>query len=124
MRKKSMSEKSQSVEANDETFAKVVMGSDVPVLVDFWAPWCGPCHAIAPMIEELAGKYADRVKFVKVNVDEGQRTAMSLGIMNIPTVMLFSNGKPIDRQVGIPPKAVLSDMVEQCLFRNAHPASA
>jgi thioredoxin 1 len=112
-----MEEKSPSMDANDNTFASMVMNSELPVLVDFWAPWCSPCRTIGPTVEELAKEYAGRIKFVKVNVDEGQRTAMSLGVLNIPTIILFSHGKPINRRVGIQPKAILNDMINQCFFK-------
>jgi thioredoxin 1 len=118
----SMTEINPRVHVNDETFAETVINSDLPVLVDFWAPWCGPCRAIASTIEELAREYAGRIKFVKVNVDEGQRTAMSLGVMNIPTLILFANGKQINRQVGVQPKAILNDIINQWLFE--HPSWA
>lgn len=117
-----MAEINPSMDANDETFASMVIISDLPVLVDFWAPWCGPCRVIASTIEELAREYVGRIKFVKVNVDEGQRTAMSLDVMNIPTLILFANGKPIDRQVGVQPKAILNNMINQWLFK--HPSWA
>jgi len=103
------------VHADDKTFDDVVIKSDKPALVDFWAPWCGPCHMLAPVFEELASEYKDRVRFVKVNVDEAQGTASSLGIMGIPTIALFHHGKPVDQQVGVQPKAILSNMLETVL---------
>lgn len=101
--------------ADDETFEETVLSSDLPVLVDFWAPWCGPCYAIAPTVEELAGEYKGRVKFVKVNVDDAQKTASSLDIMGIPTIMLFNHGKPINRQIGVQAKSILSEMIKEAL---------
>lgn len=119
-REASIPEKSLSVHANDETFAAMVINSDLPVLVDFWAPWCSPCRTIAPAVEELAREYAGRIKFVKINVDEGQRTAMSLGVMNIPTIILFAHGKQICRQVGVRSKAILNEMINQRLFKKTN----
>jgi thioredoxin 1 len=98
--------------ATDETFESTVIRSDLPVLVDFWAPWCAPCHVVAPTIEELAREYEGRARFVKVNVDEAYSTATSLGIASIPTIVLFHRGKPIDRHVGVQPKSVLGEMLE------------
>jgi thioredoxin-like negative regulator of GroEL len=87
-------------------------------------PFCSRSqrHKVSLMIRDLAREYAGRIKFVKVNVDVGQRTAMSLGVKNIPTLILFANGKPIDRQVGVQPKAMLNDMINQWLFK--HPSWA
>jgi len=102
--------------ASDATFEETVLSSELPVLVDFWAPWCGPCNMIAPIFEELASEYKGRVQFVKINVDEAQKTASSLAIMGIPTVALFYQGQPIDRQVGVQPKAILTGMLETILL--------
>jgi thioredoxin 1 len=121
-REVSMAGINPSVSADDRTFATMVLDSEIPVLVDFWAPWCGPCRTIASTIEELARDYAGRIRFVKVNVDEGQRTAMSLGVWDIPALILFAQGKPVDRQVGVQPKAILNDMINQWLFK--HPSWA
>jgi thioredoxin 1 len=121
-REASMAEINPSVRADDKTFATMVLDSEIPVLVDFGAPWCSPCRTIASTIEELAREYAGRIKFVKVNVDEGQSSAMSLGVVNIPTIILFAYGKQINRQVGVQPKAILNDMIDQWLFK--HPSWA
>ena len=85
------------------------------VLVDFWAPWCGPCHMIAPVIEELAREYAGRVAFAKIDVDKNRRLAMKFGIMSIPTLILFKNGKPVDMIVGAQPKPAIEEMIKRYL---------
>ncbi len=114
-----MTEKSKILYANDETFDTTVLDSALPVLVDFWAPWCGPCRTFEPTIEELAKEYAGKIKFVKVNVDQGLRTAMSLDVRNIPAVVLFAQGKPVRKLVGAQPKADLNSAIEQWLNANA-----
>jgi len=101
--------------ANGETFADVVEKSEIPALVDFWAPWCAPCHVIAPIVEDLSREYTGRVKFVKVNVDEARNVAMSLGIMSIPTIAIFSGGKVRNQVIGVQPKAALERIIEDSL---------
>jgi thioredoxin 1 len=103
------------VQADGQTFDDVVVKSEIPALVDFWAPWCAPCHVIGPVIEELSREYAGRVKFVKVNVDEARNVAMSLGIMSIPTIAIFTGGRVKNQLIGVQPKAVLEKMIEDSL---------
>lgn len=100
-------------EITDDQFATEVLQSSQPVLVDFWAPWCGPCRRIAPMIDELAAEYAGTAKVCKVNVDENQQAAMQYGIEAIPTLIIFKNGQPVQRFQGIPPKARLQEALDQ-----------
>ena len=101
--------------ANDETFEAIVINNALPVLADFWAPWCEPCHTIASTVEELAKDYRGRAAFVKVNVDEARNTASVLGVTSVPTIILFNHGKPIKRQAGVQPKSVLNEMIEESL---------
>ncbi len=88
-----------------------VINSDVPVLVDFWAPWCGPCRIIAPIIEEIAEEFGDKIKVGKLNTDENPNIAMQYGIRAIPTVILFKNGEVVDTRIGVQPKDALKQMV-------------
>jgi thioredoxin 1 len=87
----------------DSEFENSVLKSEIPVLVDFWATWCGPCRMIAPIVEQIHGELGDKVKVMKMDIDENPATPMSLGIMSIPTVIIFKDGKPAERTVGYRP---------------------
>ncbi len=100
-------------EVNDSTFQAEVLEAAEPVLVDFWAPWCGPCRAIAPMIEELASENAGSVKIVKVNTDESPTVAGQYQILSIPTLMLFKDGNMVEMMQGIQPKHKVQDALDQ-----------
>ena len=97
------------LEITDATYQNEVIASDKPVLVDFWAPWCGPCRLVGPVLEEIAGEQASKLKIVKVNVDENQKYAGQLGVFNIPTMILYKNGERVDKIVGALPKQQLLD---------------
>jgi thioredoxin 1 len=103
----------QVVSATDSTFTDDVLRSPIPVLVDFWAPWCGPCKIIAPVIEELAIEYENRFKFVKLNTDENGMTAAQYGIMSIPTLGIFKDGKMVDAVIGAVPRRILQAKLEE-----------
>jgi len=95
------------LQVNDINFNKEVLESSVPVLVDFWAPWCAPCRLVAPVLEEIAEEYAGRLKVVKLNTDENPAVAMKYNIMSIPTLLLFKNGEVVDETIGAVPKHVI-----------------
>lgn len=99
------------VHGTDQTFNTDI--EEGLVLVDFWATWCGPCKMIAPVLEEMDAEMSDKVKIVKVDVDENQATASQFGIMSIPTLVLFKDGKPVDKAVGFQPKEALVQLVEK-----------
>lgn len=104
---------SEVLHINDAEFDAQVINSDIPVLVDFWAPWCGPCKMIAPVLDELAPAYAGKVKIVKVNVDENQATPAQFGVRSIPTLLLFKDGQLVATQVGALPKGQLAAFINQ-----------
>ena len=101
-REETMSDVLETV-VNDSNFEKEVLNADQPVLVDFWAEWCGPCRMVASVIEEIARKYEGKLKVCKLNVDEGAQTSSSYGVMNIPTLMIFKNGEVVDKVIGAVP---------------------
>lgn len=101
--------------ATDNNFAEEVLKSSKPVLVDFWAPWCGPCKAIGPLVEELAVQFKDSVKFMKLNVDDSQKTAINYKVRSIPTIMLFKDGNVVDTIVGLVPKEKLETLINKGL---------
>ena len=105
------------VNATDENFKNIVLESDVPVLVDFWAPWCGPCRMIAPIIEEIADEYAGRLKVVKLNTDENMDSALEYSIRSIPTLGIFRDGQIVDTVIGAAPKKMLKAKIDQHLFQ-------
>jgi len=99
----------------DETFSTDVLSAPGPVLVDFWAEWCGPCRAIAPSLEDLATEFAGKLEVVKVNIDENPMTPSQYGVRGIPTLMIFKDGKPAATQVGAAPKSALKTWIEASL---------
>ena len=102
-------------EVTDNNFQAEVIESEVPVLVDFWAPWCGPCRMVAPVVEEIASERADQLKVVKLNIDENQQTAIAFNVMSIPTLILFRNGQPAKTVIGAYPKRKLVEELEPAL---------
>jgi thioredoxin 1 len=100
---------------SDDNFQAEVLENEQPVLVDFWAPWCGPCRVVAPVLEEIAAEQSDKLRVVKLNVDENQRTAAQFGVMSIPTMILFKNGQPAKTIVGAYPKKRLEAELEPAL---------
>jgi thioredoxin 1 len=103
------------IEVTDATFEQEVLKSGTPVLVDFWATWCGPCKMIAPIVEELAVEFAGKIKFGKVDVDSNQQIAMQFGIRSIPTLLIFKGGRVVDQLVGAVPKNKLVDLLNKHL---------
>ena len=106
---------SKPMNITDDTFEQEVLQADVPVIVDFWATWCGPCKMIAPILEEIATDYDGKVKIVKLDVDANNKTAGKYNIMSIPSLLFFKNGEVVDQVVGAIPKAQLSTRIDGVL---------
>ena len=110
-----MEKESSLIHVNDVDFEKEVLKADQPALVDFWAPWCGPCKAIGPVVEELAESYKGRVKMAKMNVDDNPRTSATYGVRSIPTLLLFKGGKVFDTLIGLVSKERLEEFIKKSL---------
>jgi len=106
---------SAAEQVTDASFKQDVLESEVPVLVDFWAPWCGPCRMVAPVVDEIAQQYDGQIKVVKLNTDENPNVASQYGIRSIPTLMIFKGGQRVDMVVGAVPKTTLSNTLEKYL---------
>ncbi len=105
------------INVDQDSFQKAVLESQKPVLVDFWAQWCGPCRAVAPVVEELAKEYSGKVEFAKVNVDEAPFLASKFSVMSIPTLIIFKNGKPVQHAIGFKPKDQLKKLLDGALAK-------
>ncbi len=100
------------MEINEKNFEDEVLKSDLPVLVDFWAPWCGPCQMLTPILEDVANDYEGKIKVVKVNIQENENLASQYGIMAIPNLKIFKNGQAVDEIIGLQPKEAIGEKIE------------
>jgi thioredoxin 1 len=100
---------------DDKDFANFVLEAGTPVVVDFWAPWCGPCRMVSPIVEELSTEYADKVRFAKMNTDDNEMTTIQFGIQSIPTLVIFKDGREVNRLVGFAPKEQLKRQIDRSL---------
>jgi len=105
------------INVDQSSFERDVLNSQMPVLVDFWAPWCGPCKAVAPIVEELAKEYKGKIEFAKLNVDDAPFVASKFGVMSIPTIMIFKGGKPMQHAIGYQPKEQLKKLLDNALAK-------
>jgi thioredoxin 1 len=123
LNKNGVNEMSEPVHVTDAEFEKTVLQSKLPVIVDFWAPWCGPCRMVAPILDKIAKEYENKVVVAKVNTDENSEWAMKYGVQGIPTMLFVSNGKVLHKQVGALPEPVLRDVLKQFLDVSSAPAN-
>ena len=105
----------KAIEINDLTFEEEVLNSTVPVMVDFWANWCAPCRKLAPLLDDVANEFGEKIKFVKINTDENMKTAKDYSISGLPSILIFKDGKALERMVGFVPKSTVIGNIEKHL---------